>query len=68
MIIVNDCEEVEVSKDLELECDRMITDEDYCDWSGTLILDGFEYMGVEYFVWECPDCEAEHVLEDRLDE
>jgi hypothetical protein len=29
-----------------------------------LTLDGFEYMGIGYFNWECPTCSTSHTLED----
>jgi hypothetical protein len=57
-------DEFEITQDMQLECDTMTSDEDYCGWSGVLTLDGFEYMGIGYFNWECPTCSTSHTLED----
>ena len=56
--------EFEITRELQLDCDYTLIDDGYCEWSGALVLDGFEYKGVEYFDWTCPECETEHATEE----
>ena len=57
-------DETEVTRDVDLECDVMTIDDEYCGWVGSQTLDGFEYEGIEYFDWECPKCGDIKTLED----
>lgn len=57
-------DEIEVTRDVDLECDVMTIDDVYCGWVGNQTLDGFEYEGIEYFDWECPKCGDIKTLED----
>ena len=59
-------DEIEITRDLFLSCEEMTVDDEYCIWSGRLTLDGFEYMGIEYFQWACPVCKTDHVEEDTV--
>ena len=58
---------IEITREVWLDCELGDSEDEWCDYSGSQVLDGIQYNGLEYFEWTCPVCGHESEWEGEAD-